>query len=114
MFNDSTSGGDGGAASGIIAVAMNDLLNETELAHAPEIARDAGRRNLAQEGSEVGTVDATDVEFGTLMRAQQGLLSGVEKVEAHEGMAIDRLTAGQPMEVRVFGSGFTGLGIGGL
>jgi len=98
----------------VIAIAMNDLLNDAELAQAPKIAREAGRRNLAREGSEVGTVDATDVDFGTLMRAQQGLLSSVEKFEALEGMAIDRLTAGQPMEVDVFGSGFTGLGIRGL
>ncbi len=82
---------------------MNDLLDESELAQAPEIARDAGRRDLAQEGSEVGTADATDVEFGTLKRAQQGLLSGVEEVEALEAMAIDALGAGQSMQVAIAG-----------
>jgi hypothetical protein len=78
-------------AGEVIAIAMNDLLDETELAQAPKLAGDAGRRDLAQEGDEVGTADATDVELGTLKRAQQGLLSGIEEVEALEGMAIDVL-----------------------
>ncbi len=71
MFSDSTSGGDGRAAEAgkVIAIAMNDLLDETELAQAPKLAGDAGRRDLAQEGGEVGTTDAADVEFGTLKRA---------------------------------------------
>ena len=105
FFRDSTSGGDGRAAKAgkVIAIAMNDLLDETELAQAPKIARDAGRRDLAQEGSEVGTADTTDVEFGTLKRAQQGLLSGVEEVEALEAMAIDDLGAGQSMQVAIAG-----------
>ena len=47
---------------------MNDLLDETELAQAPKLAGDAGRGNLAQEGDQVGTADAADVEFGTLGR----------------------------------------------
>ena len=105
LFSDSTSGGDGRAAKAgkVIAIAMNDLLDETELAQAPKLARDAGRRDLAQEGDEVGTADATDVELGTLKRPQQGLLSGIEEIEALEGMAVDRLGVDQPMQVTIAG-----------
>ena len=84
LFSDLTSGGDGRAAKAgqVVAIAVNDFLDEAELAQASKLARDAGRRDLAQEGDEVGTADATDVELGTLKRAQQGLLSGVEEVKA--------------------------------
>jgi hypothetical protein len=56
LFSDSTSGGDGRSAKAgkVIAIAMNDLLDETELAQAPKLAGDAGRGNLAQEGDQVG------------------------------------------------------------
>jgi hypothetical protein len=77
---------------------MNDLLDEAELAPAPKLARDAGRRDLAQERDEVGTADATDVELGTLKRPQQGLLSDIEAVEALEAMAVDRLGVDQPTQ----------------
>jgi hypothetical protein len=105
LFSDSTSGGDGRAAQTgqVVAIAMNDFLDETELAQAPKLARDAGRRDLAQEGDEVGTADATDVELGTLKRPQQGLLSGIEEIEALEGMAVDRLGVDQPMQVTIAG-----------
>jgi hypothetical protein len=105
LFSDSTSGGDGRAAQTgqVVAIAMNDFLDETELAQAPKLARDAGRRDLAQEGDEVGTADATDVELGTLKCTQQGLLSGIEEVEALEGLAVDRFGADQPMQVTIAG-----------
>jgi hypothetical protein len=70
LLSDSTSGGDGRAAKAgkVVAIAMNDRLDETELAQAPKLAGDAGRGNLTQEGDKVGTADAADVEFGTLGR----------------------------------------------
>ena len=54
LFSDSTSGGDGRAAQTgqVVAIAMNDFLDETELAQAPKLARDAGRRDLAQGTGE--------------------------------------------------------------
>jgi hypothetical protein len=60
-------------------------------------------RQAAEEGDEVGTADATDVELGTLKCTQQGLLSGIEEVEALEGMAVDRFGADQPMQVTIAG-----------
>ena len=78
-------------------------LDEAELVQRAKLARDAGRRDLAQERDEVGMADATHVELGTLKRKQQGFLRGLEEVEALEGVAVDGLGPDQSMQVEIAG-----------
>jgi len=51
-----------------------------------------------ENGFQVGTAQAVDVELRTLQGAQQGMLGLVEEIEALDAMTIDRFGCGQLIE----------------
>ena len=105
LFSDAASGGNGAAAEScqVIAIAMGDLLDQTELAQAPKIAGDTRHGEMGQEGLQIGTTNAPEVELWTLQGTEQSLLRRVEEVETLERMAVDGLGAGESMQVAVAG-----------
>ena len=58
---------------------------------------------MGQEGLQIGTTNAPEVELWTLQGTEQSLLRRVEEVETLERMAVDGLGAGESMQVAVAG-----------
>ncbi len=105
LLGDSACGGDGTAAESgeVIAIAVSDLLDDSELAQAPEVAREAGSGNVGKEASQVGAANAAQVVFRSLQGTQHGLRGHIEEVEALEFLTLDDLGFGQPRQVSISG-----------
>ena len=80
LFRDTAGCGDGVTAdtSQVIAVGIRSFFDELEIAQAFQIPSDAGDRQIGQEGFQIGTTDAADVELWALQRTQQRMLGLVE------------------------------------
>ena len=76
-------GGDGGAteAGQVIAIGMHDLLDQSELAEARELARH-GPWSEMQVRQQIGATPTVDIEFPELQSTQQRLLGGVEEIQS--------------------------------
>ena len=105
LFGEMAGGGDGVAAKSgqVIAVSVSDFLDEAQDTETFQVAGDTGHGEVGQEGFEIGTAHATDVELRALQGAEQGVLSLVEEVEALDAMTVDRFGSGEFVEAATAG-----------
>ena len=82
---------------------MSDFLDEAQDTETFQVAGDTGHGEVGQEGFEIGTAHATDVELRALQGAEQGVLSLVEEVEALDAMTVDRFGSGEFVEAATAG-----------
>ena len=107
----------------VIAIGMGDFFDQSKHMKALELSRHCPRGDV-QVCEQIGTTPAVDSELAVLQGSQQGLLGGVEEIQALDaGVGTDmRLT--QPLQITLSistatmgssgtGAGSIGHGIGG-
>jgi hypothetical protein len=86
-FPDGASGGDSGTAETgeVVAIGSGDTLDQAQNSQPFELARERGRAEVWEQGMQVSTAHAADVELGPLQCPQQGLLAAFEEVQSLDG-----------------------------
>ena len=88
---------------------MRDLLDQTKHVQPLELARHGPRRDVKSR-EQIGAAPAVDVELAVLQGSQQGVVSGVEEVQALDRRVGAHARLAQPLQITLAGAGIVQAG----